>query len=724
MKKKEKKDTRAKPNSPGHEASKVSAKLPRNLKAHFDFVVFLFVMLALLAVLAGYDGYMATMGLTLWIALAAFTRERSRDRDRHFARYVNSVVGAIGFMSKTAAENLPQAILIINEDFRLEWLNGRVAEITGKEPPENADVKEIWENILTDASEDARQIDLFSDDEPEGEYVFATDGETIGEKKYFKVHYVSFTPPSTLHSGKLAILYIMDLSELYNLRDEFRLSRASLLLMQIDNYDEITASMSETERTTLLLEVGKRLDAWATSLTGLMRRVKSDTYVVIVTRSALDKALREKFDILDKVRELKNSKNMPVTLSVGAAVCEGRTMSELNAEAQRNLDLALGRGGDQAAVTLPGNDKPLFFGGRTQAVEKHTRVKSRVVAHAIRELMESADAVYIMGHANEDFDAIGAAIGMARLSVSLNLPTQIILSDMNDGIEKLLNLLLNDADTPEGEKFGTAPGKNEEYRKIIRHIDDAAFGTAINPLLIVVDTHIPHLTAAPKLLERIKKVIVIDHHRRAEISIANPQLVYIEPSASSTSELITEIVTYFGEDANLTGLDATALYAGIVVDTKNFAVSTGVRTFDAAAFLRRSGADPVIVRHLFRSDYETTMALAKIQVNSEYYKGGLIVGSFDEVIPNIQAIAAQAADSFLRIENTRMSIVCFNLPNNTVGISARSTGELNVQVIMEKFGGGGHANVAGAQIKSAALSEIKEKVVIAAKEYIAESEEK
>ncbi len=689
------------------ERTKAAPKLPRNLTAHVDFAVFLTAFGLMLVILAGYDGYMAAMGAALWIALAAFARERCRDRDNRFARYLNSVVGAIGFMSKTASENLPQAILIVNDDFRIEWANDRVKGVMGQEIAENIDIRELWPNLVPQGKDFAE----------EGEFVFADERADEDSHRFFKVHYVPFNPPTVVYQGRLTIFYIEDVSELYNLREEYRLSRTALCYVQIDNYDEITASMSETERTTLLLEVGKRLDAWAGSLAGLMRRIRSDTYVVIITRAALEKALRDKFDILDKVRELKNSKNMPVTLSVGVAVADERTMAHTGAEAGRNLDLALGRGGDQAAVTLPGADKPLFFGGKTQAVEKHTRVKSRVVAHAVREIMESADAVFVMGHANEDFDAVGAAIGVARLALSLNLPTHVVLSEQNAGIEKLLNLI-DEQTGAEGEKIGVGGSLGEEYRDLIKHADEIAVGTAINPLLVVVDTHIPHLTAAPRLLERIKKIIVIDHHRRAEKAIVGSQLVYIEPSASSTSELVSEIVSYFGDDIELTGLDATALYAGIVVDTKNFTVATGVRTFDAAAFLRRAGADPVIVRHLFRSDFETTMALAKIQVNSEYYKGGLVIGSFDEVIPNVQAIAAQAADSFLRIENTRMSIVCFNLPNNTVGISARSTGEINVQVLMEQFGGGGHANVAGAQIKNANLAEIKEKVVAAAKELV------
>jgi c-di-AMP phosphodiesterase-like protein len=275
---------------------------------------------------------------------------------------------------------------------------------------------------------------------------------------------------------------------------------------------------------------------------------------------------------------------------------------------------------------------------------------------------------------------------------------------MNDGIDKFADLL---------------HGK-EEYENLFVRAEDLADAVNPNPLVIVVDTHIPHLVACPELLDMTNQVVVIDHHRRSEHFIKNPLLVYIEPASSSTSELVTELLMYFEDNMMLSRLDATALYSGIVVDTKNFAVQTGVRTFDAAAYLRRSGADPVMVRHLFRTDYETTVALAEVKARSKLYPGGFIVSSNPKLCQNGQVIAAQAADSFLRVEGVRMSIVVFQLDENTVGLSARSTGELNVQVIMEFFGGGGHQNVAGAQVKNSSLDEILERVVDVSQDYIKE----
>ena len=443
---------------------------------------------------------------------------------------------------------------------------------------------------------------------------------------------------------------------------------------------------------------------WIKNLAGYMRRVSEDAYVVVLTKAALDQAMQERFDVLDKVRQLTSTNRLQVTLSMGVAVAENQTLAELGAQAQAGLDLALGRGGDQVAVQLGG--KTQFFGGRAKAVEKHTRVKARVVAHAVREIMEGADEVFVMGHHNEDFDCFGAAMGVAKMARELKKPVHIVLSDMNEGIDKFRELIKD----------------QEEYEGLFVHLEDIKTMTALNPVLIVVDTHIPHLVADPSLLERIHQVVVIDHHRRSESFIKNPLLVYIEPASSSTSELVTELLMYFSEDIRISRFDATALYSGIVVDTKNFAVQTGVRTFDAAAYLRRSGADPVMVRHLFRSDYDTTVALARTKARSELYNGGLIISTIPDTMANCQVIAAQAADSLLRVENVRMSIVIFQLTNDTVGLSARSTGELNVQVIMEAFGGGGHQNVAGAQVKGGNLADIKAKVIKISKKYIEEND--
>ena len=660
--------------------------MPRNLSAWIDLTIHLIIMLVLVMVLSCYNEYIAAIAGVIWLALASFARERCTDRAKRFERYCRNVVENISEMVNYAVEELPQAVVIITEDGRIQWTNSRMSVYVGSEPELDTDITDIWPGIIIGP--------VWGQ---EGEYVFAH------EDKYYQVRYrpVKMAP----HQQQLMALYVQDVTQHETLRLTYKESRTVLLYIQIDNYDEVMQGQSEAERTSLLLAVNQILDKWMKNLGGFMRRVSDDLYVVVLTREALEKAMSERFDVLDKARQLQSTNRLPVTLSMGVAVADNQSMAEMGSQAQACLDLALGRGGDQVAVLIDG--KTQFFGGRAKAVEKHTRVKARVVAHAVREIMEGADEVYVMGHHNEDFDCFGAAMGVAKMARVLEKPVHIVLSDMNEGIDKFTDLL---------------QGK-EEYEDIFVRAEDLTTMTALNTVLIVVDTHIPHLVADPTLLERIPQVVVIDHHRRSEHFIKNPLLVYIEPASSSTSELVTELLAYFSDDLMLSRLDATALYSGIVVDTKNFAVQTGVRTFDAAAYLRRSGADPVMVRHLFRSDYDTTVALAKTKARSELYGGGLIVSYIPETIPNVQVIAAQAADSLLRIENVRMSIVIFQLPNKVVGLSARSTGDMNVQVIMEAFGGGGHQNVAGAQVENGDLQAIKAKAIEISKKYIEENDQ-
>ncbi len=657
--------------------------MPRNLSAWIDLTIHLIVMAALIGVLSYYNTYIAVIAFVLWLCLVSFARERCYDRSKRFERYCRNVISNINEMMNYAMENLPQAILIVDEEGRIQWTNRRVVEYLGMKPEQDTDVKELWPGMIIEPVWDT-----------EGEYVF-TDGD-----RYFRVRHRPVR--LAVHQPQLMALYVQDVSELEHLRHDFLMSRTVLVYIQIDNFDEVMQGLSEAERTNLQLAVRQRLDEWLENLGGFMRRISEDLYVAVLERQSLDKAMAEKFDILDKVRQIQSTNRLPVTLSMGVAVAEQQSMDELGRLAQAELDLVLGRGGDQVAVLLGG--KTQFYGGRAKAVEKHTRVKARVVAHAVREIMEGADEIYVMGHHNEDFDCFGAAMGVAKMARHLNKDVHIVLSDMNEGIDKFSELLKD----------------KEEYEGMFLKQGNISNSTALNPVLFVVDTHIPHLTAVPDLLEKIPHVVVIDHHRRSETFIKNPLLVYIEPASSSTSELVTELLMYFSDNLLLSRLDATALYSGIVVDTKNFAVQTGVRTFDAAAYLRRSGADPVMVRHLFRTDYETTVALAQAKARSEYYEGGLIVTTCPDMVPNGQVIAAQAADSLLRVESVRMSIVLFQLKEDVVGVSARSTGDFNVQVIMEAFGGGGHQNVAGAQIKGGDLDSLKEQIVKYARNYIEE----
>ena len=658
--------------------------MPQNLSAWIDLTIHLIVMLALALVTFCYNSYVGAAALLVWALLTAFAWERCRDRERRFERYCMGVIRNVNHVMNYAVDALPQSILLVNKDGHLEWCNDQLgAALGGTKPEQGTAVADFWP-----------KVDIAALWDEEGEHHFSHEGRS------YRVHHRMV--PTSPQMDPLLALYVEDETEFANLRQRFRASRTALLYIQLDNYDEIMQGQTEAEKSMLLLAVRECLDAWMDGHGGFMRSISDGEFVALLDRQSLDHAVAEKFDILDQVRKIVNSKGLPVTLSIGLSLAEEQTFKVLGEEAEAKLDLALGRGGDQVAAGIGG--KTQFFGGKAKAVEKHTRVKARVVAHALRDIMESADKVYVMGHHNEDYDCFGAAMGVACMARALGKPVHIVLSDMNEGIDRILDMA----------------AKDEAYDGLFVHPDDISGVISLSALLVVVDAHIPHILADPTLLERIPKLVVIDHHRRSENFVKNPLLVYIETASSSASELVTELLMYFGDSVRPTRLDATALYSGIVVDTKNFNVGAGVRTFDAAAYLRRAGADPVLVRALFQSDYETTVALARAKANAEYFPGGLIVGSISERLPNGQIIAAQAADGMLRVDGVRMSIYVFQLSGDVVGISARSTGEMNVQVIMEAFGGGGHANVAGAQVKGMPLSVVRGNVVDRARAYIEE----
>lgn len=662
--------------------------MPRNSSAWVDIRVHLIVVVGLLLILMLYNRYVAFFGLILLALLFVYAKERCNERQRAMEEYYNNVVKNINELSNYAIDNLPIAIVVLNHQGRMQWVNEELTRWMKQQVDViGMDIHEFWPEV------DVKRVW-----EKEGEFILSHEG------RFYEVKHRPILSFEDSHG--LMVFYVLDVTDRELLRMENNFGKKALAYIQIDNYDEVLQGLSETQRTQIIVEVNQLLDEWVAGIGAFLKRVSDDLYIAILDRRALDKMIEEKCDILDKVRAIHGANKFPVTLSMGIALESPEAkLAQLGELAQAGLDLALGRGGDQVAMNI--DAKMQFFGGKAKAVEKHTRVKARVVSHALNEIIGNADLVLIMGHHNEDFDSFGAAMGVAQMARHLGKTTYIVLSDINTGIQKILDMLK----------------EYEEYGNLFIHAGEAAALMAANPLLVVVDTHIPTMTAAPALLDRIENIIVIDHHRRSENFIVSPLLIYIEPSSSSTSELVTELMMYFSESLYLTRMDATSLYAGIVVDTKNFTIQSGVRTFDAAAYLRRSGADPAVVRHLFKSDYESAKAKSIAIGSAELLSGGLIVTVCPPSSPNAQITAAQVADAMLRIEDVRMSVVLFPMEDG-VGVSARSNGELNVQVIMEQIGGGGHQNVAGAQVKDANIEELKEKVVKLSMNYIEESDKK
>lgn len=685
--------------------------MPRILSAWPDSVINLVVMLVMVMIIFQYNKILGAMAALVWVMLFCFAHIRRKEREKRFKEYAENVIGNFNDMMYYAMTKLPEGIIVVDADGRLQWCNSVMQEFAEMIPQQGMDIDEFWEGLIS--TEILSLAPNGNEPAPmEGEYKIKSlrkkksEGKVEEFYRHFLVKYRHLQ--ANADYPRMVVLFAREITPYEDLKIEYKQSRTAIIYVQVDNYDEIMQGLNEAEKNSLMLSVSEILEEWVASLAGFMQRVSNDLYLVILERRALGVAIEKKFIVLDKIRQLVNKNQLQVTLSMGAAVAEKssdeQSMNELGVKAQAGLDLALARGGDQAAVNI--GDKMQFFGGRAKAVEKNTRVKARVMSHSIRDNMEAADEIFIMGHTREDYDSFGAAVGVALMAKNLNKPVHIVLSNWLDSVEKIIELLKRD----------------EAYKNLFVSVNNITVSTALDPLLIVVDTFIPKLVAAPVLLERIKKVIVIDHHRQSENTIKNPEQTYLEVSSSSTCEMVTELLMYFDEKLRIGKLAATALYSGIIVDTKNFSINAGARTFEAAAYLRRSGADPVVVNHLFKSDYETTVSLAKTKAQSEYYEGGLVVSYIEQVIPNVQAIAGQAADSLLTIEGVRMTIILFQMKDDTVGISARSGGDLNVQVIMEKFGGGGHQNVAGAQVKNVPIIELKNSVVEAARNYIAESD--
>lgn len=489
-----------------------------------------------------------------------------------------------------------------------------------------------------------------------------------------------------------------DLVELQNKKDD---SMPVVGLIYMDNYDEAMESVEEVRKSLLEALIDRKINQYINSFNGIVKKLEKDKFFFVIKRENLNSAIDVKFDILEDVKTVNIGNEMSITLSIGIGY-GSENLSRNYELARMAMDMALGRGGDQAVVKTEKEIK--YFGGKAQTVEKQTRVKARVKAHAFRELLENKDKVIIMGHKILDMDAFGAAIGIWRIATSLNKKAHILMGDVNPSAKPMI------------EKFKTA-----EYPDDLFISEEKAVNSITNDsLVVVVDVNRPSITEGPSLLKKAKNIVVFDHHRQSSEIITNATLSYVETFASSACEMVSEIVQYISDDIKLKTLEADAMYAGIVIDTQNFNVQTGVRTFEAAAFLKRCGADVTRVRKMFREDAIDYLAKAEAIHNAEIFKEYYAISECDsQNTASPTLVCAQAANDLLNIKGIKASFV-LTLYNNIIYISARSMDEVNVQTIMEKLGGGGHRSVAGAQIKEGTIEDAKKRV----KEVLKEMTEK
>lgn len=497
----------------------------------------------------------------------------------------------------------------------------------------------------------------------------------------------------------LSILYFEDVTEYVELLDEHTQSRPSVVLIMIDNYEDLMSNARESEKANVLVQMEKLFEDFMEKSTGILRKLSTDRFIAVLEEKQMNDIIDQRFSILDKARAITVGDKLSVTLSIGV----GRgaaSMAESENFAKQALDMALGRGGDQAAVKTESGFE--FFGGVSKGIEKHAKVKTRIIATALLELIESSEKVYIMGHRFGDLDSVGSAVGLGGAIHNLGRHVKVVV----DPVKNLSQLLIERVK------------QNEDFNLFLSP-QEALADITDQTLLVIVDTHNKNIVENYELYERASRVVVIDHHRKTVSYIDNAVIFHHEPYASSASEMVTELIQYFGNIGKLPSYYADALLAGIMLDTKNFVMRTGVRTFEAAAFLRKLGADTVAVRGLFASTIDSYQKRVRLVSSAEIYNRCAIAMS-DSVTEDIRVVAAQAADELLNISGVDASFVLYEA-NGEVSFSARSMGAMNVQLIMEKLGGGGHQTMAGAQMKNTVLEDAKQALLEAIDEFIKES---
>lgn len=485
----------------------------------------------------------------------------------------------------------------------------------------------------------------------------------------------------------LIAVYLFDVTQINYYMRENQEQKLVAGLINLDNYDEALETVEEVRRSLLIALVDRKVNKYFNDLDGIVRKIEKDKYFVVLKRRELEEMKEDKCSILEDVKKINIGNEIPVTLSIGIGA-EGKSYLQNYSYARAAIDLALARGGDQAVIKT--NKKNDYYGGKGKQVEKNTRVKARVKAQALREIMESKDKVFVMGHSMADLDSFGASVGIFKAAAAINKKAYIVINDISSAVRPMIANFLGNKEYPEDMFLDSG--------QAMEKVDGSS-------MLVVVDVNKPSITDCRELLKIVKTVVVFDHHRQGDESISNAVLSYVEPYASSTCEMVAEILQYFNEGVKIRNLEADCLYAGILIDTNNFMSKAGVRTFEAAAFLRRCGADVARVRKMYREDIITYKAKAAIIRNAQVVEGAYAIAVCEnQEVENITILAAQTANELLNISGITASFV-LSYYQGKVYISARSIDEVNVQVIMEKLGGGGHQNMAGVQLEGYSLEE-------------------
>ncbi|PLA94104.1 DHH family phosphoesterase [Ligilactobacillus salivarius] len=645
--------------------------------------VFLLILSLVCATLAfivnAWLGIIVLLLILLTIGLSFITLKQVMQDTTH---YISDLSYKIKRSEQEALLKMPIGILMLNDLAEVVWVNPTMQKLFGQE--------EILGKKLTEADEELAKV--INDNMSNKDSV-----EIKWQDKRFNM----------LVQSDINVVYLLDITHYAEIQKQYDDSRLVIGQIFIDNYDEVTQSMNDTNVSNLSNYITNELSSWASQMGMFLKMIDEDHYFVLAYTKSLTQMEKEKFKLLDRIRERTSKQNFPVTLSIGLAY-GGTNLAKLSRLSQSNLDLALGRGGDQVVVRGVDDSQARFYGGKTNPMEKRTRVRARMISQALQELMSQSDDIFVMGHARPDMDSIGACLGIRRIAKMNGKQCWLVLDtdNLHSDIQRLLDEIDNYPDIKES----------------IISPEEALQKATKKSLLLMLDLSKPSISMSPELYDQLKnRVIIIDHHRRGEEFPENPMLVYIEPYASSTCELITEMFEYQSRysDDPINKLEATAMLTGIIIDTKSFSLRTGTRTFDAASYLRSVGADSQMSQHFMKENVQSFLQRNHLIDRVEFVGNGnaVVVGENDRAYDPVTA--AQAADSLLTVSGVQASYVVTHRSEDIIGISARSNGETNVQIIMEKMGGGGHLSNAATQIEDRDILDVRKQLL----DLIAQTEE-
>lgn len=653
-----------------------SKKLSRLLEPNLKFYFAVMLLFAVAAIPVNWQ--LALAEGTLTVLLYFYFRQSNQKRRQGVLQYIDSVTGSVDTASKSTLINSPLPTLVFRPDTgEIIWSNESFLQLAG--------VREhLFEMRLSEAVPDFQVQWLLSGKQESPERVelnnhrFRVYGSLVRSRNRTGVQ------------SLVATTYWVETTEADHLREVYEASRPVAAILMLDNYEDLMKACEDTQRSAVLAQIDEKLQTWANAGQGILLKTDRNHYLFLFEEQYFQHFVDEKFSILDTVRAIRVAENIHPTLSIGIGK-DSPSIPELYKNAKLSLEMALSRGGDQAVVRNQVDFA--FYGGRTKATEKRTKVKSRVMANAFRELIADAGEVYIMGHSFADMDAVGAAAGICCAARKRGKQARIVIDREHTAAETLI------------ARLDALP----EYSGVFLTPAEAFLQMRADTLLVVVDTNRPDMVENPQLLESCNRVAVIDHHRRAATYIENATFNFHEPYASSASELVTELLQYLVEPTDLLREEAGALLAGIVLDTKHFTQRTGGRTFEAAAFLRRSGADTAEVQRLFQGDLKDMVTKYDIIRRAEMYRSNIAVSVVEE--PGVDRVAAaQAADDLLTLKGVQASFVIYTA-EGAVLMSARSLGEINVQVILEALGGGGNSTTAGARIEDTDPESVRQQLI-------------